>query len=144
MLKEVLLASVLAVALAVVPAVAQEPAGEKAQIPSAVAPPAATEAPSQPNPDIATSPDSKSADSEALTGLPIYSSDGKKIGSVTAFRLDANGRVQALQAEIGGFLGFGSKKVEIGSASFQRQGDRVALSMTAEEASKLPEAEQLQ
>jgi hypothetical protein len=141
MWKEVLLASVLAIALGAGPSLAQEPAGEKGPAPPAAtaAPPAA---PSEPSPDVTAAPSGQSSDADALTGLPIYSSDGQQIGAVTAVKMGADGKAQSLQAEIGGFLGFGGKTVEITSGTFQRTGDRVALSITAEEAGKLPEVEQ--
>jgi hypothetical protein len=41
-----------------------------------------------------------------LVGLPVYSSDGQKLGAVT--EVGISGTQRAVRAEIGGFLGIGS------------------------------------
>lgn len=67
----------------------------------------------------------------ALVGLPVYSSDGQKLGEVTQVGT-AHGQ-RAVQAEIGGFLGIGSSPVVIVGNAFQEKGDRIELLMTADE-----------
>jgi sporulation protein YlmC with PRC-barrel domain len=73
----------------------------------------------------------------ALNGLPVYSSDGKQIGKVIQVRV-ADGQVNAVRAELSGNLGIGEKTIEIPAARFKSSADRIVLSMTAEEAGKLP------
>jgi hypothetical protein len=68
----------------------------------------------------------------------VYSSDGKKVGEVTALKLDASGKVAELQAGIGGFLGIGETQVQLMPAQFKLENDRVVLSLTAKEAKALP------
>lgn len=73
----------------------------------------------------------------ALNGLPVYSSDGQQIGKVIQVRV-ADGRVNAVRAELSGNLGIGGKTIEIPAARFKSNADRIVLSITAEEAGKLP------
>lgn len=66
-----------------------------------------------------------------VIGLPVYSSDGQKLGEVTDVGM--SGGQRAVRAEMGGFLGLGSSPVVIGADSFQQKADRIELSMTAEQ-----------
>ena len=66
-----------------------------------------------------------------LVGLPVFSSDGHKLGEVTQVGMSAAG--PAVQAQIGGFLGLGPSTVVIPAASFERKPDRIELPMTAED-----------
>jgi sporulation protein YlmC with PRC-barrel domain len=75
---------------------------------------------------------------EALVGLPIYSSDAEKIGQVTSIDVGADGRINALQAEIEGFLGLGSSSVRITSDQFEQKGDRIVLTKAAEQMRGVP------
>jgi hypothetical protein len=68
----------------------------------------------------------------------IYSSDGKNVGEVSALKRDASGKVAELQAGIGGFLGMGETQVRVMPAQFKLEGDRVVLSLTAEQVKVLP------
>ena len=63
-----------------------------------------------------------------LVGLPVYSSDGQKLGAVTEV-----GAQRAVRAEIGGFLGLGSSAVVIPANMFEHKGDRIEVLMTADE-----------
>lgn len=67
----------------------------------------------------------------AMVGLPIYSSDGEKLGQVT--KVGTSGGQPAVQAEIGGFLGVEQSTVVISAAAFQQKPDRLELTMTAAE-----------
>lgn len=77
---------------------------------------------------------------EGMTWInkPVYSSDGKEIGEVVAFQRDADNKVIGMHADIGGFLGLGETRVNLTPAQFKLQGDRVVLSLTAEQAKELP------
>ena len=66
-----------------------------------------------------------------LVGLPVYSSDGQKLGAVTEVGL--SGAQRAVRAEIGGFLGLGSSPVVIPANMFEHKGDRIEVMMTADE-----------
>ena len=85
-----------------------------------------------------------------IVGLPLYSTDGEKLGEVTqvgmheeqqAVLLDVARRYidgeQAVLAEMGTFLGMGPKPVLIPAEMVTRKGDRAELTMRAEEVRKL-------
>lgn len=66
-----------------------------------------------------------------LVGMPVYSSDGQKLGEIT--QAGTSGGKSAVRAEMGQFLGLGSKSVIIDSEVFQKKNDRIELTMTASE-----------
>jgi hypothetical protein len=88
-------------------------------------------------------PGDKSAASPAKTnpliGLVVFSSDGSKLGNVHSVATDPDGKATAIHIKTGGFLGIGAKLVAVPDGKFTKMGDRVQLSMTADEVSKLPE-----
>jgi hypothetical protein len=104
--------SVLAYALAPVPAPVHDSA--------AVSP-----RPSQPPPTT----------ERAVVGLPIFTSDGEKIGKVLATGTDADG-LAVLVAEIERPLGMGPIAVAIPTDMFAPMTDRIALAITEAEVSQ--------
>ena len=66
-----------------------------------------------------------------LVGLPVYSSDGQKLGQIT--EVGTSRGQPAVRAEIGGFLGLGSTPVVIPANMFEQKADRVEVLMTADE-----------
>jgi hypothetical protein len=66
-----------------------------------------------------------------MVGLAVYSSDGQKIGEVA--EVGMAGGAPAIRAEMGEFLGLGATSVVIHADAFERKGDRVEVSMTANE-----------
>jgi sporulation protein YlmC with PRC-barrel domain len=75
---------------------------------------------------------------QALVGTPIYSSDAQKVGQIAAIDVGADGRINAVQAEIDGFLGLGSASVRITSDQFEQKGDRIVLAKTADQVRGVP------
>jgi hypothetical protein len=73
-----------------------------------------------------------------LIGLLVLSSDGKKMGMVESVDGEPDGKISAINITTPAFLGFGAKVVTIPEGKFRRIGASVQLSVTAEEASKLP------
>ena len=69
-----------------------------------------------------------------LVGLPLYSSDGKKLGQVTEVVTAAGQR--AVRAEMGTFLGLGPTPILIPEEMVERKPDRVEIIMTASEIKK--------
>jgi hypothetical protein len=67
-----------------------------------------------------------------LVGLPLFSSDGKRIGRIVASGIDGDNQA-VLVAEIERPLGIGSDAVAIPSDMFVRKGGRVELTITAAE-----------
>jgi hypothetical protein len=78
---------------------------------------------------------------ESWVDKPVYSSDGKEVGEVVAFKRGADNTVLELHADMGGLLGLGETRVKVTPAQFKLQNDRVVLSMTEAQAKNLPKAE---
>lgn len=76
---------------------------------------------------------------DELDDMDIYSAGGDKIGEVEDVLMDAEGKIVALTAEVGGFLGIGEKEVILQLDQVQRQGDRLTVNMTEEQLEQLPE-----
>ena len=114
-------------------------------------PPVSPTSPPASKPDLATPPAQKPAatptdrsaanpsKANPLLGLAVFSSDGSKMGSVQSVQAGPDGKVTAIQLKTGGFLGIGGKMVSIPDSKFTKTGDRIQLSMTSDEVSKLPE-----
>lgn len=145
------------VILAMSPALAQSPEMDPATQPTAPsmndgAQPATPLTPKHSNPEpsdktMGTNPQVAPSDNQAsvkpadLLGLPIFSSDGEKLGAVTNVRLDGGMGVASIYTEVGGFLGLGEKTVEINKEFFDLVSDKhIKLTITAKEAESLPEA----
>ncbi len=117
--------------------------------PSPTSPPPATRPETKPLPQTppaqkpAPMPGDKSAASPTQTnpliGLAVFSADGSKLGTVQSVATNPDGKATAIHLKSGGFLGIGGKLVAIPDGKFTKTGDRVQLSMTADEVSKLPE-----
>jgi PRC-barrel domain len=69
---------------------------------------------------------------KAIIGLPVFSSDGQKLGEVTDVEA-VSGDQPAIRAEMGEFLGIGSMPVVIAPDAFLKKDDRIELAMTAAE-----------
>jgi PRC-barrel domain protein len=67
----------------------------------------------------------------SLVGLSVYSSDGQKVGQVSEVGL--SGGVPAVRADMGEFLGMSPGSVIIGGQAFERKPDRIEVAMTAQE-----------
>ena len=79
-----------------------------------------------------------SQEAQTWIGKPVYSSDGKKLGEIAAFERAASNEVSAMDANIGGFMGFGEHRIRLASAQFSLKSDRVVLNLTAAQAKELP------
>ena len=69
----------------------------------------------------------------SLAGAPIYSSDGVKVGEVTAIKGGLDGKPQMVQAEMGSRLGLGTATVLITPDEFEARPDGLQLRLRAEE-----------
>jgi len=77
-------------------------------------------------------------DSLAWVSKPVYSLDGTNMGKVVDFQRGTDSGVTSMHADIGGFWGVGMTRVNLMTAQFKLQGDRVVLSLTAAEVKALP------
>jgi hypothetical protein len=69
----------------------------------------------------------------SLAGLPIYSSDGVKVGEVTAVKTGLDGQPQMVQAEMGSLLGLGTNTVLITPDELQARSDGLQLRLRADQ-----------
>lgn len=74
-----------------------------------------------------------------LSGMDIYGSDGKKIGDVDKVLGDSSNSIRAVTADVGGFLGIGSREVVIPVEKLQKgtEKNRLQVSLTKDEIQKL-------
>ena len=107
MMRPLLAAGILGVALAAAPLSAQPPAQDQPPAPQTQA-------------------------DKTMIGLPVFSSDGQKLGEVTDVG-EVSGGQQAIRAEMGEFMGIGSTPVVIAHDAFQKKDDRIEVAMTAAE-----------
>jgi hypothetical protein len=124
-LRDLLASAAMAAALAAAPAIAQQ---QPAQPPAAQPPAKAEDA----------QPPAK-AEAE-MVGLPVFSSDGQKLGQVTHVGTLAG--QPTLRAELGDFLGGGSRPVLIPATMFAHKTDRIEVAMTAAEVKDTVEKQQ--
>jgi len=69
----------------------------------------------------------------SLAGLPIYSSDGVKVGEVSAVKTGLDGRPQMIQAEMGSLLGLGTNTVLITPDELEARPDGLQLRLRADQ-----------
>lgn len=88
--------------------------------------------------DSATAP-SLNINRKDLSGMTIYGSDGQKIGGVSKVLGDESNSVKAVTADVGGFLGMGSREVVIPVDKLKKGADkdRLEVSMTKDELQNL-------
>ncbi|MDX2288164.1 MAG: PRC-barrel domain-containing protein [Hyphomicrobiaceae bacterium] len=108
-----------------------------ATAPSAITPPKSTTMELDRSKPMLTDEEAK-----AWVDKVVYSSDDKNLGEVADFKRDAAGHVTELHADIGGFLGLGETRVRVAPDQFKLSGDRVVLSVNAEQAKSLPKVVQ--
>ncbi|MEO0671293.1 MAG: PRC-barrel domain-containing protein [Pseudomonadota bacterium] len=151
-LRALAVAGVLSTAVAAAPAFAQSTTPETTQPPAAAQPVPATgadegAAPAAPSAEptapgaTQAEPAPKGDQVTEMIGLPVFTSDGQRIGAVGKIEPASDGKVAAIHVRTGGFLGFGTKLVVIPAEQFEQAGETVKLALTADEVDKLPEAE---
>ncbi len=75
-----------------------------------------------------------------LTGMPVFSSDGKDLGSVISVKRAPDGKIQTVQIQAGRFLGLGDKTVTIDADQLQELANQIKLRLNADQVRELPEA----
>jgi sporulation protein YlmC with PRC-barrel domain len=71
-------------------------------------------------------------------GKPVYSSDGENLGEIADVETGTDNKVTEIQADIGGFLGFGETRVSVGADKIQElKNDRIVLKLKEAEANDL-------
>ena len=71
-------------------------------------------------------------------GTAVFGSDGQKIGEINGVKSDTNGKVQEILVTDGVAAGLNAKVFAISGDKITGISDGVKLSLTSEEAKKLP------
>jgi sporulation protein YlmC with PRC-barrel domain len=72
-------------------------------------------------------------------GRAVYSIDGRRLGEIAALTRDSGNRVVALNANIGGYLGFDEKRVRIGATQIRAvNADGLVLDVSEAAARNMP------
>jgi ElaB/YqjD/DUF883 family membrane-anchored ribosome-binding protein len=75
-----------------------------------------------------------------IVGKDVYGADNRNMGEVEDVVMGANGQVDSVLVDVGGFLGLGARRVAIPISQIQLgQGDRLTTTMTEAQAKELPE-----
>ena len=77
----------------------------------------------------------------SLKGMPAFSADGKNLGEVVEVVRGPDGKVQAVQIEVGRFLGIGNRIVTVDGAAIEQLADRIKLRLNGDAVRSLPEAQ---
>jgi hypothetical protein len=94
----------------------------------------------------ATQPTQQSADQgglasmgRQLVGKDVYGADNRNMGDVEDVVMGANGQVESILVDVGGFLGLGARRVAIPISQIQLgEGDRLTTTLTEAQAKELP------
>ncbi|MGE0626268.1 MAG: PRC-barrel domain-containing protein [Hyphomicrobiaceae bacterium] len=127
MLKKLTTAGALAALMSITPAFAEGPQQPQQNAPAAQSVP-------QSSSPMGTK------DLSDVKGWPVYSVDGSKVGDVKSVQASGTSGQQALQVETGGFMGMGTKTIEISADKFNKGDKRINLTLTANEFKALPTA----
>ena len=73
--------------------------------------------------------------------MPIYSSDGVKLGEVIRVKSGLDGKPQMIQAEMGSLLGLGTSIVFITPDEFEARAEGIQLRMPAEQVRSVLESQ---
>jgi hypothetical protein len=75
-----------------------------------------------------------------LIGKWLYDRQGNSVGSIQDVKTSADGKIQAVEIDVGGFLGIGSRRIAVPVDELQRKGDRIeSTSMTTDQIRNLPQ-----
>lgn len=75
-----------------------------------------------------------------LRDMPVYSSDNKDLGRVVEAMRGPDGKLQAIQIQVGRFLGLGDKVVRIPADQIHEMADRIMLQLNSDQVRNLPES----
>ncbi len=107
----VIVSAAVVLGLAAVPALAQSDTGVQQPVSPAVPTEPVVEAkPAGPNAGLVTEVADRA---EMMIGKPLAAEDGEDVGTVVGVVRDANGKLRAIHADIGGVLGFGAQRISI-------------------------------
>jgi len=75
-----------------------------------------------------------------IIGKDVYGADNRNMGDVEDVVMGANGQIESVLVDVGGFLGLGARRIAIPISQIQLgDGDRLTTTMTEAQAKALPE-----
>jgi sporulation protein YlmC with PRC-barrel domain len=77
---------------------------------------------------------------QQLKGMPVYSADNKNLGQVVEVTRDSDGKIKAIQVQVGRMLGLGDKVVTIEANKIEQLANQIRLRLGADEVRSLPSA----
>ena len=77
-------------------------------------------------------------DAKGWVGKPVYSNDGKELGTVTRLDSSPENKATQLYTDIGSVTGSGKHQIILPATRFSLEKDRVVVDMTSAQAAKLP------
>ncbi len=75
---------------------------------------------------------------DALVGKYLYDKNGNDVAQIQDVKTSPDGKIQAAEIDVGGFLGIGSTRISVPVDKLQMKGDRIKSTMTAEQIRNLP------
>lgn len=75
---------------------------------------------------------------DRMEDMKIVNAAGEEIGEVEEVLADADGKIVAVTAEVGGFLGIGEKEVVVSLEHLELQGDRFMTSLSSDQMKAMP------
>ncbi len=75
---------------------------------------------------------------DQIEDMDIVNAEGDTIGDIEEVLADADGKIVAVTAEVGGFLGLGEKEVVVSLEHLELQGDRFMTGLTADQLEASP------
>lgn len=121
-----------AAAILAAPAFAQQTLQDQTE------PPAARDQPSMPSEQPQADQAAPGAD---VVGTTVMSADGENLGEVVKVKESPDGSIESIHVEMGSTMAIGGKIVEIYPDQYTVTEDGIKLSLTAEAADALPEAQ---
>jgi hypothetical protein len=124
----------------------QQQAKDDASAPSSATQPRTTTAQPSTQPQQSTGQQGRLATmGKEIVGKDVYGADNRNMGEVEDVVMGANGQVESVLVDVGGFLGLGARRVAIPISQIQLgEGDRLTTTMTEAQAKELPEYKESQ
>ena len=74
-----------------------------------------------------------------VVGKWLYDKSGNAVAMIQDVKTSPDGKIQAAEIDLGGFLGIGARRIAVPADQLQKKGDRIeATSMTSDQISNLP------
>jgi chemotaxis protein histidine kinase CheA len=118
----------------------QQQAKDNTSAPPSATPPQTTTAQPSTQPQQSTAQQAQLATmGRQIVGKDVYGADNRNMGEVEDVVMGANGQVESVLVDVGGFLGIGARRVAIPISQIQLgEGDRLTTTLTEAQAKELP------